>query len=337
MKEFLQSSPLLDDKEGMLLEKLTKEYESFLQPSFLSKAGNKTLEFIGKVTPKKVKKLTMDTLDLASEADLIKMVIAQTAQGFGVLQKETARFFVDKNAVLKAINKKHPNVESFDHICVMRSYHLELIVEKKKYIDLSCALVEGACTGAPGLIGVPFNIALSFLLYFRAVQSTALYYGYDIDDPRELEIASAVTMMSLAPTIEDKKKTLTGMLGKMMMSANLSSLKKSLVNETYKEMAAQGGAELFYVQVRALANKSAAKALKAAGKEGIEGSIFQKCLKQIGKNLSKETGKKAIPIVGAVIGGLSDTYYMNRVLVGANLIYHKRFLIEKEQRAKLIF
>jgi len=30
--------------------------------------------------------------------------------------------------------------------------------------DLCAALVEGAATGAPGFIGVPFNLALSFLL-----------------------------------------------------------------------------------------------------------------------------------------------------------------------------
>jgi len=33
---------------------------------------------------------------------------------------------------------------------------------------------------------------------------------------------------------------------------------------------------------------------------------------------------------------LADTYYMSQVLRGSNLVYHKRFLFEKEERVKLL-
>ncbi len=48
--------------------------------------------------------------------------------------------------------------------------------------------------------------------------------------------------------------------------------------------------------------------------------------------MSKETGKKAVPVIGGFIGALSDTYTMNKIIKGANLIYHKRFLFEKDIR-----
>ena len=59
-------------------------------------------------------------------------------------------------------------------------------------------------------------------------------------------------------------------------------------------------------------------------------------IEQVGKRLPKDAGKKAVPLLGAVIGGLCDTYLMSRILEGANLIYHKRFLHEKELRIELI-
>ena len=48
--------------------------------------------------------------------------------------------------------------------------------------------------------------------------------------------------------------------------------------------------------------------------------------------LPKEAGKKGLPLIGALIGGLSDAYLMSRILHGAKLIYHKRYLFEKEER-----
>jgi len=48
--------------------------------------------------------------------------------------------------------------------------------------------------------------------------------------------------------------------------------------------------------------------------------------------MSKETGKKAVPVLGALVGALSDTHTMNNIIKGSNLIYHKRFLFEKNIR-----
>ena len=186
-------------------------------------------------------------------------------------------------------------------------------------------------------IGTPFSIALSFLLYFRAAQSTALYYGYDVmGDPRELEIASAVTLQSLSPTLEKEAESLGGYLAKIMTAAELSALRHGLKRYTYEEMAKRGGIDLVYVQIRAMANRAAKKALDRAGRQGIEAGVFKNLLEQVGKLIPREVGKKAVPVVGAVIGGFSDAFFMNRVLYGSNLIYHKRFLLEKEMRLKIL-
>lgn len=41
-------------------------------------------------------------------------------------------------------------------------------------------MIEGGGTGAFGFWGLPFNLVLSTFLYFRAVQSIAMFYGYDV-------------------------------------------------------------------------------------------------------------------------------------------------------------
>lgn len=46
--------------------------------------------------------------------------------------------------------------------------------------------------------------------------------------------------------------------------------------------------------------------------------------------------KKAAPIIGAFIGAFADTATMNHVIKGTNLIYHKRFLFEKNTRIQLL-
>jgi hypothetical protein len=186
------------------------------------------------------------------------------------------------------------------------------------------------------VFGLPFNLALSFLFYFRASQSTALYYGYDVhSDPAELEFAAEVTLKSLAPSADEGAQTLGGLIGKMMFAAEQSALVRGL-GKTYAEMAGKGGAQLLYVQIRALANRAAKNALDKAGRTGLEAGVFRRLLEQVGKNLPKEAGKKMVPLFGAVVTGFFDSYYMHRVLKGANLIYHKRFLHEKEARVAML-
>jgi hypothetical protein len=151
-----------------------------------------------------------------------------------------------------------------------------------------------------------------------------------------LQFASEVTLSSLEPDLKKGAETLGGLIGKMMLAAELSALSRGLT-KTYTEMAGRGGAQLIYVQIRALANKAAEKPLKGSGGKGLEASAFRNMLEQVGKRLPKEAGKKAVPLLGAVTGGFCDIHLMRRVLTGANLTYHKRYLHEKEARVDELY
>ena len=43
-----------------------------------------------------------------------------------------------------------------------------------------------------------------------------------------------------------------------------------------------------------------------------------------------------VPVIGAGFGALFDTAQMKRILDFADLFYHKRFIVEKDQRARAL-
>lgn len=328
----------LDQKEIELLDTLTQEYEKFVESGPVIKQLTKTKDKVMGLLPEKVKEITTDSLKKASDWAVIQNVIESAGKGFGTVHENTARVTFDKSKIIHFLDDGTYKINEFEQICRLRSYHIEKnALNKRKLLDLPSAFVGGGVTGLFGLWGVPFNLAYTFFMYYRAVQAVALYYGYDvIDDPRELEFSSSVTVTCLSPHLESNAQSLGSIIGKMMFATNVTTLKESLSKLTYTQMAERGGAELLYVQIRALANSQAKKALEKAGKEGAEAGIFKNLLEQIGKRMGKETGKKAVPLLGAIIGALSDTHTMNKIIKGANLIYHKRFLFEKNIRVNAL-
>ena len=190
---------------------------------------------------------------------------------------------------------------------------------------------EGAGTGAFGFAGLPFNLVLCMFICYRAVQSVAMFYGYDVkEDPSELIIASDVFMNALSPSTANANEV-SSTIVKIMTFAEAQSLKQA-TKKTYAEMISKGGTSLLVVQLRALANNAAKKALDEAGVKGLESSAFKAVFEQIGKGLGKKSVGKMIPGISAVIGAAFDISQMNTVISYADVFYNKRFLLEKEQR-----
>lgn len=335
MKRPAYPKPILDEREQALIAALQKEFEDFTKPGVINRALKKLTDLAGDVIPNASKKAFADATSAAGQWELIQKTLQIAEKGFHHLTQQASRMTVSQAGVVEKLSVGGPTISTFNEICLLRSYDIEAVIEEKTYQDTLLALAEGAATGFFGLPGVPFNLALSFFLYFRAVQSVALHYGYDVKaDPRELQIAAEVTMQSLDPKFSGSG--LGGLIGKMMLSAELSELKQSLGRFTYTAMAQRGGSELLYVQIRAFANEAAKEALTKAGEEALEVGVFKSLLAQLAKRMPKEAGKKSLPVIGALIGGLSDAYLMGRILRGAKLIYHKRYLFEKEYRVFLV-
>ena len=321
--------PIIDVKEENSMATLTERYEKLCKPTILSKAG----KAVSKAIPDSVKKVAKDLGNNISEQELFAQIMRVIAKSFHLIEETAAKYTIPRSTIIKRVNKvvKDNSITSVEEICLARGYVISKLVNDFKTEDLALALAEGAGTGFFGFAGLPFNIVLSMFIYYRAVQSVAMFYGYDVkEEPAELIIASDVFMNAMSPSTANANE-ISSTIAKIMAFAEAQSLKQA-AKKTYAEMIKRGGLSLLVVQLRALANGAAKKALEQAGVKTLENSAFKAVFEQIGKGLGKKSLGKMIPGISAAIGAAFDVTQMNTVITYADVFYNKRFLIEKEAR-----
>lgn len=322
-------NPVLDERENHEIMALKKRYERLTAPGVIETA----FAAVSDALPQQVKDLAQGAGEALSAQQIYSEVMDVIANGFEKIEQLVAAITVSEQDVLSATNRAYSRelVHSVDELCLLRSYDVATVANSKNYQHTIASLIEGGATGAVGFSGIPFNIVLSTLLYYRAVQSIAMFYGYDVKkDASEMVIAAEVFAASFAP----RGSSLGGgvaVVGKVMALAEAATV-GTVVKRGWLAMAERGGACLLIAQMRALANSTANKALQKAGKAGLEKSILKNVFEQIGKRLPQKVVQRGVPIIGGMIGALFDAGMMGRVLDYADTFYHKRFLIEKELR-----
>ena len=334
-KDFREPAPIIDSKEAIALDNLTKRYSKLIEPSVIVKLGEKA----GQLVPTKIKQIGNDIGLSITEKELYAQIMSIIGNGFKAIEEQAVKFSVSEKHIMDKINKTFPHyrLETLDEICLVRSYDLAKIVNNYRGQDTFAAVVEGGGTGAFGFWGLPFNIVFSTFLYFRAVQSIAMFYEYDVkNDYAEMVIASDVFTSSLSPAQNDVNNEATSIIGKIMVMSQAAVVKQT-AKKTWTDMAARGGVPLLLAQMRALANKSAQKALQNVGAKGLENSLFKEAYEQIGRKLTLKTIGKAVPVVSGVLGALIDTAQMKKVLEFSDIFYQKRFILEKENRVYHLF
>lgn len=328
--------PIVDAKELNDLDKLTARYEKLIKPNAIVNAGKKVGDKAIAIIPDKVKDIGIRAKDYISEQELFTEAMKIVADSFKIIEEQSAKFTISEKDIVKKINKasKRKDITKLEEICLVRGYDISKSANSTKTQNLALALGEGAATGVIGFWGIPFNLALSTFLYFRAVQSVAMFYGYDVkNDPAEMAIAGEIFMTALSPTTNGTSG-LSDSIVKVMVVSKAAALKQA--SSSWQKMAEAGGIALTLTQIRALAHKSAQKALEKAGKKGMEKSMFTEMFEQIGKKLTQKAIKGALPYVSAGISGLVDLSQMNRVYEYADVFYNKRFILEKENRINLL-
>lgn len=326
--------PIIDTKEANALDTLTERYNKLIEPSKVSKKLKEVGSKVEEIIPSKVKSLGNGVSSAISEQEIYRQALELIAKGFKYVEEMAAKTSISEQAIISKVNKVTPNISisDFEDICFARSYNISKLVSSYKTQDFFIAFAEGGATGLFGFAGIPFNLVLSTFIYFRAVQSIAMYYGYDVkNSAEELVIASEVFTKALSPTQQDVNNELTATISKIMLMSQASMIKQTS-QKTWSDMASKGGIPLLMTQMRALANKAAQKALDKAGQKGLENSLFREVFEQIGKKLTKEVIKKGVPFVSAIIGAFIDAAQMKKVLDYADVFYQKRFILEKENR-----
>ena len=331
--DWVLPDPLLTNRELAELEVLTEQYEKMVSPSKLKQLTDKA----GSKIPENLRTAVGDAVDgLTSEIqqkELYAQVMKQVVDGFKAIEEQAAKYSVTEAQIVEAANTtlEGVTVRSIDELFLLRSFDVARVATGENGKHLLLAATEGAVTGAPGFAGLPFNIVFSMFLYYRAVQSVAMMYGFNVkEDPAEMVIAGEVFSNAMAPSA-GSADGMTTAIGKVMLVAEMEGVKQT-VKKGWTAMAARGGAATLVTQIRALANAAARKAIENAGKKSLENSVFKNVLEQIGRNITQKSLGKAVPIFGGVVGALFDVSQMNRVLQYSNIFYHKRFIIEKQER-----
>lgn len=325
MEEFL------DKKEIDSLDRLNERYEKLTKPSQLAKLEKNAV----KIIPNGVKNIFGKVGESISEQELYMHAMNQISNGFKIIEQQAVRLSISEQQIEKSLQKRG-SLHRYQDIPKLRSYEIAKAVNDYRTKDLFIAFSEGSATGAFGFAGLPFNLVFSTFIYFRAVQSIAMYYGYNVkNDNEELAIAASVFTNALSPSKADVNSELSSVIAKVMIMSKATII-SNVSKGTWAQMAERGGVPLLLTQMRALANKAAAKALEKTGNKGIENTLFKETFELIGKKLSKKAIQKAIPFISAGIGALIDTAQMNRVLEYADIFYQKRFIAEKKSRILIL-
>lgn len=326
--------PVLDKKEQQSLDTLTARYNKLVEPSKIAKIGKQA----GKLVPEKMKVIAKEAGIGISEQQIYSKMMDLVGQGFKTIEEQASKFTISEKQIVAKINENSKTkISSVEEICLVRSYDIAKALNNYKRQDHVSAMIEGAGTGAVGFWGIPLNIVLSTFLYFRAVQSVAMFYGYNVkNDSAELVISSDVFLRALSPANSDVNNEMTSIIGKIMVMSQAETVKQ-ISKKTWAEMASRGGIPLLLAQMRALSNKAAQKALEKAGQKGLENSLFREVFEQIGKKLTKNAIGRSVPCFSAAFSALVDTAQMKQVLEFADIFYQKRFIMEKENRIALLF
>ncbi len=328
---FLVPDPILDGKERDSLALIQKRYERLSRPGVLQKAGKAASGAI----PAPVRRLAKSVGGRISGQKLFEQAMGVLNDGFRQLEEAASKYSLPRADVIRRVNRvsEGREIRELREICLLRGYELSRLVREYKKKDVLFALAAGTATGAVGLWGLPFSLAFSVFTTYRAVQTVAMFYGYDVrEDPSEMIIAGDVLVNAVSPSAAAADE-IGGTIARFMAFAEAETVKHA-AKKTVEEMAVKGGAGLLAGQIRTLADRAARRALEKKGEKSLDSMAFKALFEQLGKLFSEKAAGRVVPVVSAAVGGLFDLSQMNGVISYADVFYNKRFLVEKEERIR---
>lgn len=212
---------ILDDREIKEIKELSDRYEKLTSPGAFEKLG----EGAASLLPQWIKDAAQQAAETLTEQELYEQMMRVVADGFGALERAAAAATVSEQQVLGAFESAdNVKLSSLDEVCLLRGYDVARVANGQNISHTLAALVEGGATGVVGFAGIPFNVVLSTFLYYRAVQSIAMFYGYDVKgDPAELVIAGEVLSVAFAPS-GSRLGGNVAMVGKVMALAEAAAV-----------------------------------------------------------------------------------------------------------------
>lgn len=176
---------------------------------------------------------------------------------------------------------------------------------------IALAVAEGSAAGFFGALSLPADVPAIILLALRLIRQVGVEYGYEgqTDDDR----AFVLSVLSASGANSQGEKVEAIALSSMLMN--------KLAKETWKTMAVKAATNKLGVDAAIIGTKNLAKSL--------------------GINLTKRKALSAIPVVGAVVGGSANGWYIREVGVAAQRNFQERwlrdrnFLLDAEEAVQL--
>jgi len=219
-------------------------------------------------------------------------VIRLSVQGVTSVCNDVAQWSVRPEAIYAEFRSDgHTAISKPADIFALDLEHIDRVVGFLAAKYKAIALVEGAGTGALGLLAIPPDIAALLALTLRAIGEYATYYGFDVSSQQERLFAMNVLGLASSPTD----------LSKGLAMAQLVRIAQDVAKKrTWKQLE-----QHTFVQV------------------------IQQIAKALGIRLTKAKLAQILPVAGAAVGGGFNAYFTSKVCDAAFYIYRERFLATK--------
>lgn len=166
---------------------------------------------------------------------------------------------------------------------------------------IGIGVVEGGGTGFLGLFGMAADIPAIIVMSLRLIHKVGICYGYEAKTKEDTDFILAVLSSAGANTMKEKMAALLV----------LKTIEVTIAQQTWKLMAEKA-------------------AVQQLSKEAVIIAI-RNLAKQLGINLTKRKALAAIPIVGAIIGGSINGWFLKEVGWAARRAFQERWLIDNHK------
>lgn len=226
-------------------------------------------------------------------------------EGIVSVLNDGAAYTVRPEAIFAEYRQDGRPVYHHSDIATLPLQHADITVGRLALKYKSLAATEGAAEGAASMAGpqVALPVLLAGLpvlmtLTLRAVCEYAVYYGFDIEGEQER--------------------------GYALQALNVASMM-----ETVPKLAALG-------QLSKTAHDIAVRKTWAKLNEAVFAEMATTIGRECGLRITKAKLAQAIPVVGIVIGGGFNAYFMGTVCEAAGMLYRKRFLARAYDAPELL-
>jgi uncharacterized protein (DUF697 family) len=206
------------------------------------------------------------------------------------LSSYTGQWLADTNDI-----KRDAGVTSLADLKNQELEKLDKIANGVRRWAIVLAAVEGAVTGAIGIFGLAFDTPSIVILSFRTIHKVGACYGFEVESPEDHEFIFAILATSSASSLQEKTAAI----------AELRAVQIAL-KQTWKSMTKKAGEQVVGREAGIIALKKFAA--------------------ELGIKLTKRKALQAIPIIGAVVGALVNSWYMYQVGWAARRAFQERWL-----------